>query len=66
MKVLKFGGTSVANANTIKQVAQIVAKSKEPPAPFFTPTPSVQKKSEEEVQTKDSEEVTIQEKPVVM
>ena len=28
MKVLKFGGTSVANANTIKQVAQIVAKSK--------------------------------------
>lgn len=29
MKVLKFGGTSVANANNIKQVAQIVSNQKD-------------------------------------
>lgn len=48
-----------------KAADQIVAKSKEPSQSFFSPTPIVQKQNDEEIQSKEIEETTIQEKPVV-
>jgi hypothetical protein len=47
-----------------KAADQIVAKSKQPESTFLSPTPSVQKQSEEDVQKQESEN-EIQQKPVV-